>query len=262
MMINSATGAKRTMKNEITSQQKEQYREEGYFILEGAMDPQDLAGLRQEASRFIEMMHAEMDRQGKDVLGINHRNNRYFISNRNAESTLLQHFLFSDLMAEVCRATLGPEALLFNEQYVIKAAERGMKFGWHQDSGYVGHANHKPYLSCWCPLDDVSEENGTVYVLPYSRSGTRAYVPHKQEDVTNDMVGYFGDDPGIPVVCPAGSVVAFSSTLFHRSGTNTTDVMRRVYLSQYAQEPITNADGSKTIGLAVPFLHEGRVVHE
>lgn len=25
---------------------------------------------------------------------------------------------------------------------------------------------HKPYLTCWCTLDDVSEENGTVYVLP------------------------------------------------------------------------------------------------
>ena len=42
-------------------------------------------------------------------------------------------------MADVCRATLGDTAYLFWEQYVVKGAEAGMKFSWHQDSGYVGY---------------------------------------------------------------------------------------------------------------------------
>jgi ectoine hydroxylase-related dioxygenase (phytanoyl-CoA dioxygenase family) len=42
---------------------------------------------------------------------------------------------------------------------------------------------------------------------------------------------------------PAGSIACFSSTLFHRSGANTTDRMRRVYLAQYSAEPILNEDG-------------------
>ena len=41
------------------------------------------------------------------------------------------------------------------------------------------------------------------------------------------MVGYFGDDPGDPVIVPAGSIACFSSTLFSRSGINATDRMRR-----------------------------------
>ena len=59
----------------------------------------------------------------------------------------------------------------------MKGAEQGMKFAWHQDSGYVKWYNptteHKPYVTCWCTLDDVSEENGTVYLLPHSRGGTK-----------------------------------------------------------------------------------------
>ena len=86
--------------------------------------------------------------------------------------------------AEVCRATLGDTAYLFWEQYVVKGAEAGMKFSWHQDSGYVGYPDHKPYLTCWCALDDMSEENGTVYVMPFSQNGKSA-VGDPPPDITS-----------------------------------------------------------------------------
>mgnify|MGYP001798179839 CR=1 FL=1 len=83
-------------------------------------------------------------------------------------------FLFSDLMANICRATIGDPAWLFWEQYVVKSADVGMKFAWHQDSGYLKNmlpGYTKPYLTCWCALDDVDEHNGTITVLPFSRAG-------------------------------------------------------------------------------------------
>jgi len=162
-------------------------------------------------------------------------------------------------MARVTQATLGDNVYLFNEQYVVKAAEVGTKFAWHQDSGYIGHY-HRAYLSCWCALDDMSVENGTIYVLPYDRAGTRDIVDHVVEEGSNDKVGYHGDDPGIPAIVPAGSIVVFSSRTFHRSGPNTTENMRRSYLAQYSAEPIMNKDGSKIWAQAVPFIIEGKRV--
>jgi ectoine hydroxylase-related dioxygenase (phytanoyl-CoA dioxygenase family) len=244
---------------QITPEQKRSYLEDGFFILERAMPEEHLDLLRSEADNFIDKIHAEMDRQKSDALGINHRNRRYFISNRHRESPRLAEFLYSDLMASICRATLGPEAYLFYEQYVIKAAEVGMKFAWHQDSGYVGHP-HRQYVSCWCALDDMRVENGTIYVLPYSRAGTSETVEHVVEAGTNDKVGYHGDDPGIPVIVPAGSIAVFSSTCFHRSGANTTKRMRRVYLAQYSAEPIRGKDGTGLHGLAESFLRNGSIV--
>jgi ectoine hydroxylase-related dioxygenase (phytanoyl-CoA dioxygenase family) len=240
----------------ITAAQKRQYQDEGYFILERAIPANHLEILRGEAQKFIDKIHAEMDHEGKDVLGINHRNKRYFISNRYKESPRLNEVLFSNLMADICRATIGPDAFLFYEQYVIKAAEVGMKFAWHQDSGYVGH-QHKRYVSCWCALDDMTLENGTIYILPYSRAGTKEVVPHVKEDHTNDMVGYHGADPGIPAIVTAGSIAVFSSTCFHRSGSNTTKNMRRAYLAQFSPEPIRSKDGTGLAGLADPFLKNG-----
>lgn len=246
----------------ITPEQIQQYRQDGYFILERAMTDEQLEGLRAECQRYIEKYEAEMEAKGVTSLGINHYKKRYFISNRGGESSIITRFLFSDLMADVCRATLGDEAYLFNEQYVVKAAEVGLKFAWHQDSGYIGHY-HKPYLSCWCALDDMTEENGTVHVLPYARAGMQPddLFQHEVEEGTNDKVGYRGDDPGIAAIVPAGSVVVFSSRTFHSSGPNTTSKMRRSYLAQYSVEPILNADGVTLRAQAVPFLKNGECVY-
>jgi ectoine hydroxylase-related dioxygenase (phytanoyl-CoA dioxygenase family) len=233
----------------ITEQQKRQYQEEGYFILERAIAEPMLQMLREECANFISKRNAEMDAAGVNELGSDIRDNRYFIANRYKESDRLRDFVFSDLMAQICRATIGPSAYLFYEQWVIKGAEKGVKFSWHQDSGYV-KAQHKPYVTCWSTLDDVNEENGTVYILPYSRAGTRTRVEHVR--VGRDMVGYHGDDPGVPVIVPAGSVAVFSSVCFHRSGENRSPKMRRVYLTQYSAEPIINQEG-KVSGLADPF---------
>lgn len=239
----------------ITETQKQQYLEEGYFLLEGVIPDAHLTLLREEAARYIAAMDAEMDAQGVETLGINHKGKRYFISKKYKENQRLADFLFSDLMADICRATLGDDAYLFLEQYVIKMAEVGMEFAWHQDSGYIPFA-HRPYLTCWCTLDDVNESNGTVYILPYDRAGTRERVEHVVQEGTNDKVGYHGDDPGIPVILPAGSIAVFSSVTFHRSGANTTDGMRRILLAQYSAEPILNPDGSPRHWVE-PFVQGG-----
>src|SRR5437773_919969 len=121
----------------ISDAQKRQYQEEGYFILERAITGDMLELLRRECANFIQKRNGEMDAAGVNELGSDIRDNRYFIANRYRESAHLREFIFGDLMAEICRATIGPNAYLFYEQWVIKGAEKGVKFSWHQDSGYV-----------------------------------------------------------------------------------------------------------------------------
>ena len=72
--------------------------------------------------------------------------------------------------------------------------------------------------------------------------------------MTNDKVCYFGSDPGVPMTAPAGSIVAFSSVVIHRSGPNLTDRMRRVYLAQYSREVIHVEGQHRAAGIvrAVP----------
>lgn len=248
---------------EISASQLAQYRNEGFFILKSIIHPNILEGLREECDRYVKKFEEEMEAQGVETLGINHYKRRYFIANQRGDSSIITRFLFSDLMAQITRAVLGESVYLFHEQYVVKAADsERSKFAWHQDSGYVGHY-HRPYLSCWCALDDMSEENGTISILPYSRAGMTpdTLFDHTKEEGTNDMVGYKGDDPGDLAIIPAGSIAVFSSRTFHKSGPNKTDKFRRSYLAQYSTEPIMNKDGTAILNQAVPFWVNGERVY-
>jgi ectoine hydroxylase-related dioxygenase (phytanoyl-CoA dioxygenase family) len=243
----------------ITDAMRQQYREEGYFILERALPEEHLALLRGVAQDAVDVMDARMDAEGVDQIGINSRGRRYFTNMLSHERTELREVLFSSLMADICQATIGDEAHLFWEQFVIKGADPDTKFAWHQDSGYV-HEDANAYVTLWIALDDVTEENGSVYLLPYSRSGIRSYIKHIRDPRTNDEVCYFGSDPGMPVIVPAGTVVVFSSMVIHRSGPNLTDQMRRVYLAQYSGEVIMHKDGVTPWGESEQFLADGAVV--
>lgn len=250
----------------VTPEQVRQYHEEGYMVLERVIPDEMLALLREECSYFLGYKDAQMDAAARRPEDLSHRGRRYFINNLYRLSPRLWQFIYGPLMAEVAQSVLGPDVWLFHEQWVIKGAEKGTKFSWHQDSGYVARSEpgvkRRPYLTCWCPLDDVNEENGTVYVLPHARGGTRdTIVPHVKDEASSDLVGYHGDDPGIPVIVPAGSIVAFTSFTLHRSGPNTTPRMRRVYLPQYSAEPILRADGTLW-ALGVPFVKQGRVIYQ
>ena len=87
-------------------------------------------------------------------------------------------------------------------------------------------------------------------------------VEHVLQDDTNDKVGYHGDAPGDPVVVPAGSIAAFSSTVFHRSGANHTGHVRRIYVVQYSAERIRNQEGTDWRIFATPFIKDGKQVAE
>ena len=239
----------------VSEEQKQQFKEEGYFILESCLPPEHLELLRDRCQAFIDAEDAELTAMGVDRVRLSARGKRYFAGDCYKRDPSIGRFIFSDLMADVCRATIGVEAFLFCDQYVVKGADRDSAFSWHQDSGYV-HNECPMYLTCWITLDDVNLENGTVFLLPYSQIGIRTVVQHVKDSRTNDMVGYFGKDPGIPAIVPAGSIVVFSSYVFHRSGPNLTDKFRRVYLAQYTPVIIRDLQGNQW-GQAVPFLKNG-----
>jgi len=243
----------------LTNEQVNQFQEDGFCIVKNVIPQELIERLRGECQRFIKEKDDEMDRKGVEVDEINHKGKRYFIALRYKDSKTMQDLIFGKEMEQITRKILGEDVFLFLEQYVVKAADKGMTFSWHQDSGYLDF-EHKPYLSIWCPLDDVTEENGTVYLLPYKDAGTEKRINHVLQEGTNDKIGYFGENPGIPAVLKAGDVALFSSTCFHRSGSNTTNKSRRVLLIQYSSEPILKSTG-EPLYWAEPFIKEGENVN-
>ena len=157
---------------------REQYAAEGYAVFERVLAGPLLELLRAECAAVIAREDARLDALGVEVDGISHRGKRYFAGECQRVQPGLRALLFSATMADICRATLGDDAYFFYDQYVVKGASQGLPFAWHQDSGYVvgngGPADHQPYLTCWCTLDDTTVANGTVRICRSARCRRRA----------------------------------------------------------------------------------------
>ncbi|WP_044561305.1 phytanoyl-CoA dioxygenase family protein [Azospirillum sp. B4] len=247
--------------------QRQQFATEGYAVFDRALQGPALDLLRAECQRFVAREDARLDALGVEVDGITHRGRRYFAGECQRERPALRTVLYGSVMADICRATLGPDAYFFYDQFVVKGPDNGMAFSWHQDSGYMAHnggpPDHLPYLTCWCPLDDATVENGTVRLLPFSKvpESRDAILPHERDPASRDLVATWnGPDDGVVVEVPAGSVVAFSSRLLHATGGNRTPKLRRVYLMQYSALPILDPGVGHLRRNAVPLVRDGRQV--
>jgi len=245
-----------------TASPSSQFAEQGYAVFERALSDELLDLLRRQCDSFVAREDARMDAAGTDTIGISHRGKRYFANECQRAQPALRRMLFSPAMAGICRATIGDTAYFFFDQYVVKGAEGGLAFSWHQDSGYVvgngGPADHAPYLTCWCPLDDATRDNGTVRVVPGSH--LRGVVPHVRRAGSNDLAVEVDEADSIAIEVPAGSVVAFSSRTLHATGPNRTDKRRRVYLAQYTVEAMRDPGTGQLRRNAIPLLQSGRQV--
>jgi ectoine hydroxylase-related dioxygenase (phytanoyl-CoA dioxygenase family) len=243
-VTSDTTDFRATASSVVTDEHVQAFRDTGYFLLPGVIPAEHLELLRGACQQAMDEQDAEMDARGVEQINISIKGSRYFVPDASLAQPALQEFLYSDLTADICRSLLGEEAYLFWEQYVVKAADKGGTFSWHQDDAFQAGLDVQPYLSLWCALDDMTEENGTTYMLSYAEAGGGERVPHRKDPVVNDLVGYEGDEPGTPVLVPAGSIAVFSSRTLHRSGPNRTPRMRRVYLAQFSREVVRRADGS------------------
>ena len=234
---------------EISRAQVEQYRQNGYFAFQAAIGPQLLEGLQAACDGLVDEAESRIDEGGPP--GANRSGRRFLFGGVHRSNEALASFAFGELMGRVCRALLGDRAFLWRDLLVAKRDEGAPRFAWHQESGYIAAA-HPPFVNCLCALDDIDRKNGALYLLPLDRAADLGRVDH-----LGSGRGYEGDETGVRLDMPAGSVAVFSSMVFHRVGANTTGHLRRTFLLQYASEPLPGADGSEAGGYAVPFLDEG-----
>ncbi|MEO5916419.1 MAG: phytanoyl-CoA dioxygenase family protein [Luteolibacter sp.] len=245
----------------LSDAHRNQFERDGFCVLERVIPPEDLAMLDDSCQSYLDEHTELMERVQAKVLGLSHQGRRYFLPTRHDAEAAMEKFLFGEPMAEIVGGLLGGDAYLFLQLFIVKSSRTGMPFGWHQDSGYLMGQPHEPYISLWCALDDATADNGALHVLPWSQTGTREIAPHHKDKASGDLVGYAGEDPGIIVPVPRGSIVALSSTLFHRSGHNVTEHPRRAFLVSYSPHPVANSQGGLW-NQAAPFLKNGARVDE
>jgi|MDSY01.1.fsa_nt_gb hypothetical protein len=156
---------------------------------------------------------------------------------------------------------------LVNEHFVVKPAHSEVAFSWHTDENeQFPCMRPPPYLSVWLALDDTSEANGTLRVIPTATDPAASDEPHISSSARTtvdtrsgaeecsdapskrarlDGIGGAarapseGESAAVVLDAKAGTAILFSSRLWHASGANRTSSTRRVFYAQFSASPIT-----------------------
>jgi phytanoyl-CoA hydroxylase len=218
----------------LTPSQRQQYDEQGFVVLPDFLSESLLAAVEARLDAHDEAHNQRLQVEGNQ--GISRANEIAFTANLVKIDPMLAAFVASDPFVELTTEILGPDIKLYWDQTVYKRPETAKEFPWHQDTGYVP-TDPPHYLTCWVPITDATIENGCIWVQPQSH--LQGMVEHRPTDI--GLQCYFGSDPGLAVPVPRGSVIAFNSMLFHRSGPNLSHQTRKAYVVQFSVEDAVHA---------------------
>src|SRR5262249_55631891 len=142
-------------------------------------DGELLDGLRKDADLAVAEERGRLERGEELYVPVSQLDDRYVITGFVRRSRFVRQLVFSDLMASICRATLGNDAFLYSDTFVCKAPHNQHGWIWHQDCSfldYVGCGHSPPNLSVWVALDDMTSQNGALRVLPFSVLDVRKVI--------------------------------------------------------------------------------------
>jgi phytanoyl-CoA hydroxylase len=195
-----------------TAEQCDEFDRDGYALIEGVLDVDEVARVRVDQITFSELLVGR--------------------------SEVLKAFATSDVYGRLAADFVGPDVRIYWDQAVYKRPEPTREFPWHQDTGYT-YTLPQHYLTCWTPLVDATIDNGCPWVLPGMH--VRGTLKHWWTDVGWRCVDGERDD-AVPVEAKVGDIICFSSLTPHRTGPNVTGGIRKAYILQYCAEGSTAFD--------------------
>jgi ectoine hydroxylase-related dioxygenase (phytanoyl-CoA dioxygenase family) len=210
-------------------QAKRDIAEYGICIVADVLTPDQLARARKA---FYHAAEEDRARGQEQKFGLDYAEDD---SNQRVWNLLSRDPIFSDLVEhpialELVKSVLGWPALLGNISGNLTGPGGG-EMVLHADQIFVPEpwpSEPQGFNVAWC-LDDFTEANGATRIVP--RSHLRHTAP---TDADQDI-------DTVPLEAPAGTMVAFESRLWHKTGNNVTQNERRAGAFAWYTRPIYRA---------------------
>ena len=224
----------------LSEQQVGQFREDGVLIVEDLLDAQEVGVLRARAewvaggeAPHIPRNHLQVEpRVAKGEL----RADAYADSLRK-----MSHLAFYDEVFQaharnpkvlgVIASLLGPDLKLYQDQLFMKPPKVGSRQGYHQDMPLGFYIDPPDMVTCWAALDDSTEENGCLRMLP----GTHRFgIIEREKWAEYEQKALDGRLPEERLlVMKSGSCSFHHGLILHCSQPNLSDRRRRGYATHY-----------------------------
>jgi len=150
-------------------------------------------------------------------------------------------FAHDSRTAAIVTELIGPDVDVFQTQYILKNAGAWGQ-PWHQDSYYFDF-DQQPQIGLWLAITRATPENGCLSVLPGSH---RLPVQrHDADDRPGANQGYtivrgLNESRAVPVLMEPGDLLVFHSYLLHRSVDNRASERREAMVYHYGRAGTRN----------------------
>ncbi|NRA36908.1 MAG: phytanoyl-CoA dioxygenase family protein [Planctomycetes bacterium] len=146
-------------------------------------------------------------------------------------------------LEQLAQKLLGPKATFRNDHMILKPVGSNRDTPWHQDQSYHSPLFRYTNVNFWLPLDGASIEEGCLWFVPKTHSGT--VVPHENNyqngggaTATSAKNQDYWQANGVPVPCPVGSISAHHSYCMHYAAANKGSKARRAWINVFACPPV------------------------
>ena len=219
----------------LTRVQIENYRNDGYLIVENVLGADEIEALRRVTDRLLDQ--ARYVRGSDDVFDIGPGHSPATprvrrIKHPNLVDPVYDEVLRHPAIHGIVEQLVGSSGIRYQETKLnVKAARSGEPVEWHQDWAFVPHTNDD-LLAVGIPLDDMTVENGCLRVV--TGSHRTDIFDHHADGL---FVGAVDPEPirkllgtAVPIEVEVGGISIHHVRALHGSAPNPSDRSRRLYL--------------------------------
>ena len=240
----------------LTQEQIEGYRHTGYLAVENVLSEAEVDELRRVTDEFVEKSREVTEHTNVFDLEPGHTPDSPKL--RRLKSPINQHPVYDnalrhDAILEIVSQLIGPSIRTNGNKLNLKYGGFGSPVEWHQDWSFYPHTNDD-LLAVGIALDDMSEANGCLMVIPGSHKGR--ILDHHQDGhfigaVTEED---FDDSDAVKIEVKAGGISIHHVRALHGSLPNTAAAPRRLLLLQYCSGDSWPLAGSDWDSYCASFL--------
>lgn len=225
-----------------TAKLKADYDRDGYVVVEGMIPPTLLADLRAETDRMVEAA-----REGRligrhfDIIETVTGPELRRIADPEDAAEIYDHAMRFDPLVDLVAELLGGTCRFDHGKLNFKPPSGGGALDWHQDYAFYPQTN-QDMLAVGIMIEDCTEENGPLMVVPGSHRGTGGIGggPIYDHHQTGMFVGGVRsaalnglDADAVALMAPAGSISIHHAATLHASTANRGRTNRPLLLYNY-----------------------------
>jgi ectoine hydroxylase-related dioxygenase (phytanoyl-CoA dioxygenase family) len=255
------------MKYQLSEEQIQSYRDNGFVVIEGFLSSDELNHWRQSVETAVKE-RAGIKIPGKDIKtgeadGINEDADYYAkvfdqLLNLWQTNKPVKELMIDERIGKMAAQLSGSEGIrIWHDQALIKRPWANPT-AWHLDTPFWSFSDRRA-ISIWVALDDATLENGCLFFIP----GSQKITTFSKINIGRNMDGVFDTYPQLrsmrTVAAPmkAGSCSFHNGLTVHGANANMTNGFRRAMTCAYMP------DGNKYNGepniLPDAYLHQLKV---